>query len=211
MNTKGVGAADACREVYDNYQQAILRDMNMAETGNPMRSIKNEDWAQIDPVYSKPTSYMHHALKHSDYMQDLTTKAWEALGKPTRFSEGEVNRIMQHALGEGQQQEVLDLHNMMSNDMKLDSVGELLEPYRQWLESGGRAFDLFSDMPPINAYQLPPEMQPQNLAHLNQMKEDIAKHLRDRNYSNTDIQYKLDELLLDLGGHGSSRQGSRWS
>ena len=211
MNTQGVGAADACREVYDNYQQAILRDMNMAETGNPMRSIKDEDWAQIDPVYSKPTSYMHHALKHSDYMQDLTTKAWEALGKPTRFSEGEVTRIMQHALGEGQQQEVLDLHNMMSDDMKLDSVGELLEPYRSWLESGGRAFDLFSDMPPINSYQLPPEMQPQNLAHLNQMKEDIAKHLRDRNYNNADIQYKLDELLFDMGGHASSRQGSRWS
>ena len=118
---------------------------------------------------------------------------------------------MQHALGEGQQQEVLDLHNMVPHETKLDSVGELLEPYRQWLEGGGRTFDLFSDMPPVNQYQLPPEMQPHNLAHLNQMKEDIAKHLRDRNYSNTDIQYKLDELLFDMGGHASSRQGSRWS
>ena len=45
----------------------------------------------------------------------------------------------------------------------------------------------------------------------NQMKDGIVKHLRDRNYSNTDIEYKLDELLFDMGGHASSRQGSRWS
>ena len=184
--------------------------MNAQETGDPNRGIKDEDWAQLDPVYSKPTSYMHHALKHSDYMEDLATKACEALGKPTRFSEAEVTRIMQHALGEGEHQEVLDLHNMVPNETKLDSVGVLLEPYRQWLEGGGGAFDLYSDMPPIQAYQLPPEMQPQNLAHLDQLREDIVKHLRDRNYENPDIQYKLDELFLDLGG-SMNRRSSRWS
>ena len=86
----------------------------------------------------------------------------------------------------------------------------LLEPYREWLEGGGRAFDLFSDMPPINQYQLPPEMQPRNLAHFDQLREDIAQHLFDRNYDMDDIQYKLDELFLDLGGTTNRRQ-SRWS
>ena len=117
---------------------------------------------------------------------------------------------MQHALGEGKHQEVLDLHNSVPNETKLDSVGALLEPYREWLEGGGRAFDLFSDMPPINQYQLPPDMQPVNLAHLDQLREDIAQHLFDRNYSMDDIQYKLDELFLDLGGTTTRRQ-SRWS
>ena len=140
----------------------------------------------------------------------MATRAWEALGKPTRFSEAETLKIMQHALGEGKQQEVLDLHNRVLHESKLDSVGDLLEPYRQWLEAGSGPYDLYSDMPPINQYQLPPDMQPVNLAHLDQMREDIVKHLRDRNYENPDIQYKLDELFLDLGGTMNRRQ-SRWS
>jgi hypothetical protein len=211
MQTQGVSAEAACREIYDNFNQKLIQDMNALATGNPDRGIDTEDWSQLDPgEFSKPTSYMHHALKHSDYFQDLATRAWEALGKPTRFSEAETLKILQHALGQGKHQEVLDLHNSVPHESKLDSVGELLEPYREWLEGGGRAFDLFSDMPPINQYQLPPEMQPRNLAHLDQLREDIVKHLRDRNYENPDIQYKLDELFLDLGGSMNRRQ-SRWS
>ena len=211
MQSQGVSAEAACREIYDNFNQSLVQDMNALSTGNPDRGIDTEDWSQLDPgEFSKPTSYIHHALKHSDYFQDLATRAWEALGKPTRFSEAETLKIMQHALGEGKHQEVLDLHNSVPNETKLDSVGALLEPYREWLEGGGRAFDLFSDMPPINQYQLPPEMQPRNLAHLDQLREDIVKHLRDRNYENPDIQYKLDELFLDLGGTMNRRQ-SRWS
>ena len=106
---------------------------------------------------------------------------------------------------------MLDLHNRVPHETKLDSIGELLEPYRAFLEVGGRITDLHANMPPISQYQLPPEMQPQNLAHFNQMKEDIVKHLRDRNYENSDIQNKLDELFLDLGGSASTRRGSRWS
>ncbi len=67
---------------------------------------------------------------------------------------------MHHALGEGQHQEALDLHNRVPWDQKLDSVGELLDPYRKHLESGARAYDLHADMPPIQHLQLPPEMQP---------------------------------------------------
>ena len=211
MQTQGVSAEAACREIYNNYNDAVMRDMNAMETGRPDRSITDEDWVQIDPAYSKPTSYMHHAMKVSDYMEGLTRKAWDALGKPTRFSEAEVTRVMQHALGEGQHQEVLDLHNRVPHETKLDSIGELLEPYRAYLDAGGRITDLHANMPPINQYQLPPEMQPQILSHFNQLKDDITRHLRDRNYENSDIQYKLDELFLDLGGMQNLRRGSRWS
>ena len=210
MQTQGVSAEAACREIYGNFQSALMRDMNTVEMGRPERSIKDEDWAQVDPVYSKPTSYVHHALKHTDYMADLVTRAWEGLGKPTRFSEAEVVKMMQHALGDGQHQEVLDLHNRVPHETKLDSVGELLEPYRQWLEAGSGPYDLYSDMPPIRQYQLPPDMQPVNLSHFDQLREDIAQHLFDRNYDMDDIQYKLDELFLDLGGTTNRRQ-SRWS
>ena len=119
-------------------------------------------------------------------------------------------KIMQHALGEGQHQEVLDLHNRVPLDAKLDSIGELIEPYRAHMLSG-RAYDIHSDMPAIQHYQLPPEMQPRNLSHYHQMKEEIAKHLRDRNYSNQDIFQKLDELFIDLGGMQAPSRGSRWS
>ena len=165
----------------------------------------------MDPAYDKPTSYMHHAFRHSDYMEDLTRKAWDALDKPYSFTEHQVNKIMRHALGEGQHQEVLDLHNRVPPQSKLDSIGQLLEPYRASLESGTRVFDMYADMPPVQHYQLPPEMQPQNLAHFNQLKDDITRHLRDRNYSNADIAQKLDELFIDLGGMQNPTRGSRWS
>ena len=151
-----------------------------------------------DPVHDKPTSYMHNAFRHSDYMEELTRKAWGELGKPYYFTEPQVEKIMQHALGEGQHQEVLDLHNRMHPLSRLDSVGALLEPYRQHLESGGGAYDLFGDMPPIQHLQLPPEMQPKNLAHFHQMQEELRGFLRNRNYTNADIQQKLDELFIDL-------------
>ncbi len=67
-------------------------------------------------------------------------------------------------MGEGRQQEVLDLHISVAWDAKLDSIGEMLEPYRQHLESGARDYDMYADMPPIQQVQIPPDMQPQNLA-----------------------------------------------
>ena len=211
MQTQGVSAEAACREIYDNFNQSLMQDMNALETANADRGIDTEDWAQLDPgEFSKPTSYIHHALKHGDYFKDLATRAWEALGKPTRFSEAETLKIMQHALGEGKHQEVMEVHERVPHESKLDSVGALLEPYRQWLEAGSGPYDLYSDMPPINQYQLPPDMQPVNLAHFDQLREDIAQHLFDRNYEMSDIQWKLDELFLDLGGT-MNRRTSRWS
>ena len=68
---------------------------------------------------------MDHACRHSDCMEELTRKAWNELGKPYKLTEPQVNKIFQHAMGEGKQQEVLDLHNMMPWDQKLDSVGEM--------------------------------------------------------------------------------------
>ena len=169
-----------------------------------------EDWIQLDPAYDKPTSYIHHAFKISDYMEDLTRKAWQHLDKPYHFTEAQLVKIMQHALGEGQHQEVLDLHNRMPWDQKLDSIGELIHPYREHMLAG-RAYDIHADMPPIQHYQMPPEMQPRNLSHFHQMKDEITKHLRDRNYSNQDIFQKLDEMFIDLGGMQNPSRGSRWS
>ena len=54
-------------------------------------------------------------------------------------------------------------------------------------------------------------LQPRNLSHFHQMKDDITRHLRDRNYSNADIQQKLDEYFIDLGGTQNPRRGVRWS
>ena len=118
---------------------------------------------------------------------------------------------MQHALGEGNHQEVMDLQDRVPWMKRLDSIGELLEPYHQHLESGARAYDIYSDMPPIQHYNLPPDMQPRSLSHFHQLKEDITRHLRDRNYSNADIAEKLDELFIDLGGMQNPKRGVRWS
>ena len=139
------------------------------------------------------------------------TVAWEELGKPYHFTEPPVERIMQHALGQGMHHEVLEVHNRVPQQQKLDCVGAMLEPYRAHLESGMRAHDIYSDMPPAQHYQMPPELQPQNLSHYHQLKDDITRHLRDRNYSNDDIFQKLDELFIDLGGLQNPSRGSRWS
>ena len=92
-------------------------------------------------------------------LRELAVEAWEAYGKPTQFSEAEMLRVIHHALGEGAHEDVMHVHDKVHPEAKLDSVGALLEPYREWLETGG-AFDLFSDMPPIQRYQMPPELQP---------------------------------------------------
>ena len=94
---------------------------------------------------------------------------------------------------------------------RLNSVHDLLEPYMRHIVSGGRAYDIHGDMPPIQHYQLPPELQAKNLSHFHQISNEIIKHLRDRNYSNPDIQQKLDELHIDLGGMQHHGRGSRWS
>ena len=207
MQSQNVSAEAACREVFDHFTAAMVADMNAREAADPDRSILDEEWTQLEPLYSKPTAYMHHMYKNQQ-LRELAVEAWEAYGKPSQFSEAEMLRVIQHALGEGQHEDVLHLHNKVHQEAKLDSVGALLEPYRAWLEVGG-AFDLFSDMPPINQYRMPPELQPKNMAHLDQIREDIAKHLRDRNYDNSDIQFKLDEMFLDFGGLGARQ--SRWS
>ena len=51
-------------------------------------------------------------------------------------------------------------------------------------------------MPPIQHYQLPPEMQPKNLAHFHPLQEELRGHVRNRNYSNADIQQKQTSYLL---------------
>ena len=76
---------------------------------------------------------------------------------------------------------------------------------------------MHSEMPSIQHYQIPPQLQPQNATDLEAKRDDIVRHLRDRNYSNQDIFAKLDELSIDLGGGGDQgvlpghRLGSRWS
>ena len=112
------------------------------------------------------------------------------------------------------------LHHSRHPSMQLQSIDDLLEPYKQHLSSGARSYDVYSHMPAIQHYQMPPQLQPKNLAHDHQVKDDIAKHLRDRNYSNQDIFAKMDELMLDLGAGQQALQhhtlpghvlGSRWS
>ena len=99
----------------------------------------------------------------------------------------------------------------MHPEQRLQSVHDLIEPYMRHLVSGGRAYDIYGDMPPIQHYQMPPELQAQNLAHFHLISNEIVKHLRDRNYSNIDIQAKLDEMHIDLGGLQNPGRGSRWS
>ena len=117
---------------------------------------------------------------------------------------------MHHALGQGQHPEVYDLHRDMHPEQRLQSVHDLIEPYMRHLVAG-QALDIYGDMPPIQHYQMPPELQATNLAHLNQIPNEITKHLRDRNYSDLDIQQKLDEMFTDLGGTQAPGRGNRWS
>ena len=118
---------------------------------------------------------------------------------------------MHHALGQGQHEEVYKLHRDMHPEQRLQSIHDLIEPYMRHVASGGRAYDIHGDMPPIQHYQLPPELQAKNLAHFHQISNEIIKHLRDRNYSNLDIQQKLDEIHIDAGGQQNPGRGSRWS
>ena len=62
MQSQNVSAEAACREVFDHFQAAMLADMNARETAPPDRSILDEEWTQLEPLYSKPTAYMHHML-----------------------------------------------------------------------------------------------------------------------------------------------------
>ena len=187
---------------------------------DPDRRVKNEDWVRLDTSYDPPTQYTPPAIRQSDYMEDLTTQAWEHLGKPYPFTEEQVHKIMHHALGQGEHEEVHQLHESMDPRLRLNSIDDLLEPYKQLHSSGARAYDVYGQMPHIQNYQLPPALQPKNLGHYHQVKDDIAKHLRDRNYSNQDIFAKMDELMLDLGAGQQALQhhtlpghvlGSRWS
>lgn len=159
---QGHSAEGACRQVYDNWMDSLLRDWGEQMDGiNPDPDIRHEDWTQLATSHDPTTSYMHHAYRISEYMEDLTRKAWQEMGKSYHFTEAQVEEIMHHALGEGQHQEVLDMHNRMPLDERLDCVGAMMEPYRQHLESGMRAYAIHS--------------------------QEIAKHLRDRNYSNQRI------------------------
>ena len=55
MQTQGVSAEAACREIYENFNQRLMQDMNALETANPDRGSDTEDWSQLDPgEYSKP-------------------------------------------------------------------------------------------------------------------------------------------------------------
>ena len=87
MVSQGHSAEGACRQGYDNWIDSLIRDFQQSQDGiNPDRDIKYEDWTQLDPAHDKPTSYMHHAFRHSDYMEELTRKAWSELGKPYHLS-----------------------------------------------------------------------------------------------------------------------------
>ena len=190
-----------------------MRDWGSAFDGiNPDRRIFDEDWVKADTPWDPPTHYMHHGMRQSDYMEDLVTQTWQNLGKPYHFTEDQLFRMLREALGQGEQEEVRELHETRHPSMQLQSIDDLLEPYKHQQASGTRAYDVYTDMPAIQDYQLPPSLQPGNKEEFHQRKEEITKHLRDRNYSNQDIFQKLDELLLDLGGDQDTHiLSSRWS
>ena len=218
---QGHSAEGACRQVYDSWMDSILRDWGAEFDGiNPQRRIFDEDWVRLDSSHDPPTQYMHEGMRQSDFMEDLVTQTWENLGKPYHFTEDNVFRMLREALGQGEHEEVHRLHNGIHPHIQMQCIDDLLEPYKQLHSSGARAYDVYGQMPDIQNYQLPPALQPKNLGHYHQVKEDIAKHLRDRNYSNQDIFAKLDELMLDLGAGQQALQhhtlpghvlGARWS
>ena len=150
-------------------------------------------------------------------MQDLVTQTWENLGKPYHFTERQIFKMLHEACGQGEHPEVEMLHDGIHESMQLQSIDDLLQPYKQSQASSARIFDMHGSMPDIQDYQIPPQLQPQNAVEFYARKDEIAKHLRDRNYSNRDIFHKLDEMLLDLGGGqqqhtlGGPVLGSRWS
>ena len=115
----------------------------------------DEDWVKLDTSYDPTTQYMHKAYRQSEYMNDLVTQAWEGLDKSYHSSEERVARIMHHALGQGEHEEVYQLHKNMHPTQRLQSVHDLLEPYMRHLFSGQWAYDMHGDMPPIQHYQLP--------------------------------------------------------
>ena len=116
---------------------------------------------------------MHHGMRQSDYMEDLVTQTWDNLGKPYKFTEDQLFRMLREALGQGEHEEVHVLHHSRHPSMQLQSIDDLLEPYKQQQSSGTRAYDVYQNMPDIQHYQLPPQLQPKNLAHYHQVKGDI--------------------------------------
>merc|ERR1712167_483546 len=120
-----------------------------------------------------PTHYMHHGMRQSDYMEDLITQTWQNLGKPYTFSEDQLFRMLGVALGDGQREEVHQLHHSRDPHMQLQSIDDLLQPYAQHQSSGTRVYDIHANMPPIQHYQLPVELQPKNLSHYHQLGDDI--------------------------------------
>ena len=132
-------------------------------------------------VLALNNSEEHHGMRQSDYMEDLVTQTGENLGKPYKFTENQLFRMLREALGQGEHEEVRELHETRHPSMQLQSIDDLLEPYKHQQASGTRAYDVYADMPAIQHYQLPPSLQPGNKEEFHQKKEEITKHLRDRN------------------------------
>ena len=55
----------------------------------------------------------------------------------------------------GEHPEVQMLHDSVHPSMQLQSIDDLLQPYQQSLSSSARIFDMHSDMPSIQHYQIP--------------------------------------------------------
>ena len=147
--SQGHSAEGACRQLYDNWMDSLLRDWGQEYDGiDPDRDLRNEDWVRAGP-HDAPTQYMHNAVRQSDYMEDLVNQTWQSLGKPYYFSEEQVARMVHHALGQGQHEEVYQLHREMHPMKRLNSVHDLLEPYMRHMMSGGCAYDVYGDMPPV--------------------------------------------------------------
>ena len=164
-----------------------------------------------DPTHDRPSSYMHHAFRTNDVMEDLTRRAWDHYGKPPSWSEDQVLKVFEHALGAGNFEDVNSVHERTPWKRRLDNVGGMLEPLHSAQSSGTRVYDVHANMPDIQHFQLPPELTPTNLQHYHQLRHDIGSYLRNRNYSNEDIAQKLDELFMDLGGLQNPQRGVRWS
>ena len=59
----------------------------------------------------------------------------------------------------------------------------------------------------IQHYKLPIELQPKNLSHYHQVGDDIARHLRDRNYSIADIFAKF---VIVKNSHNFDQENTSW-
>ena len=133
----------------------------------------DEDWVNLDSPYDPPTHYMHHGMRPSDFMEDLVTHTWDNLDKPYHLTEDQLFKMLHVALGQGEQEEVHMLHHSREPSMQLQSIDDLLEPYKTHQSSGTTAYDVYENMPTIQNYQLPPNLQPKNLAHYHQMSQEL--------------------------------------